>query len=487
MSYKQFLLSLGVAGSLLGLHASESSAQTQVVHDHYAHGNYGQEMTVFVDDIKAGYSLLFEAGFHLAGVDFSEKSISILLPKEDPLMIYQERVRSLLSGSLLRSSKVKKVSNKRVDPGYHNYDELVEVLLGLEQVYPDILALEVIGQSSEGRDIYAVKISDNVQKREVDEPVVLFNSVHHAREVVTAEVALDIVQHLVNNYNNAEKLTRYINQNEIWIVPVVNPDGHMKVFRGNTLWRKNTRKGYGIDLNRNYPGSFDTCGGSSWIPISDVYRGPEAGSEPETQALMGLVKKIKPAFNISFHSFSEMVLYPYGCEPLVTETQKVLEPIGKELADLYVTDNGTGTYAYGTPWELLYSADGSDMDWMYQQQQVIAYTFEVGSRAGGFQPSYAQAVSISERARPSWMHLLNRAQQSSIYVQTQGAAKDHRVMAVLKANQEQVSQKHQLRADGSTQIILNPGMYDIQLLDAEGVVLSQEQVTVGLDRVNILL
>src|SRR5580658_994426 len=101
--------------------------------------------------------------------------------------------------------------------------------------------------------------------------------------------------------------------------------------------------------------------------------------------MMGFVTSIHPVFNISFHSYSELVIYPYGCGTH-TETADVVEPLGKQMAALIPSDTGSGTYTAGLAPDLLYSVDGNDIDWMYHEQHVIPFIIELNSDAQGFQP-----------------------------------------------------------------------------------------------------
>src|SRR5690606_35297117 len=128
----------------------------------------------------------------------------------------------------------------------------------------------------------------------------------------------------------------------------------------------------GVDLNRNYPKGWGSCNGSSGSRTSDTYRGEAPASEPETQAMMKLIQKIRPVFDISYHSYSELVLYPFGCRGQKTQTEEVVAKIGREMGTLL-------KYEPGTPWEILYSADGGDIDWMYDEYQVIPYVIEINS------------------------------------------------------------------------------------------------------------
>ncbi len=97
--------------------------------------------------------------------------------------------------------------------------------------------------------------------------------------------------------------------------------------------------------------------------------------------MMNLVAWIKPVFDISYHSYSEIVIYPFGCRPLKTPTGEAVEAIGAEIGKKL-------NYKPGTAWELLYNADGGDIDWMYVAHQVIPFVIEVNSTSQGFHPSF---------------------------------------------------------------------------------------------------
>ena len=111
---------------------------------------------------------------------------------------------------------------------------------------------------------------------------------------------------------------------------------------------KNRKGGYGVDLNRNYVFNWKTCGGSSGYKGSNTYRGPFAGSELESQAMMQLVSSTRPSIAISYHSYSEMVLFPYGCKKTKTKDAG-LRQFGEALAKAIPQDQGSGTYRAGTP------------------------------------------------------------------------------------------------------------------------------------------
>ncbi len=381
-------------------------------------------------------------GHDVMGVDFKNKLIDIYV---NPLSLKE-------ISHLYKIEGRQKISKARVDERYLNPEEVKDILKSTHQKYPNITKLINVGESLEGQEIWAIKISDQPQTDDPSEPNILFNGMHHAREVMTAEVTTDIVTYLTSQYSKSEQVRNWVDANEIYILPMLNVDGNTKVWEGQNMWRKNTRGGYGVDLNRNYPTDWNKCGGSSGWRTSSQYRGSEPASEPETNVLMKFVSDIKPVFNISYHAYSELVIYPKGCKGERTENRAVVEGIGKEMAQAL-------DYSPGTGWELLYSVDGSDIDWMWAEQQVIPYVIEVSPRSDGFQPNYAKRDPTVKRNRKGWQYLLNRLNGAGLHGVTD---KYTRIEYTRKEDNKEFS--YNINPDGSYHIITTPGQYDITFI-----------------------
>lgn len=345
---------------------------------------------------------MIEQGFDFVGID-QDKGTATFLSDGDKI----DKVRSV------------RILGKREvlapDANYKKPADIERILMETQRNYPSLAWVESIGKSVEGRDLYAIHLSNHTGNP--NKPAVLFDAMHHAREIMTPEVALDIVDYLTKNYATDPKVKKWMDSYSIWVVPMVNPDGNNKVWTSQSMWRKNTEGGYGVDVNRNYPYAWNTCNGSSGSKNSETYRGPSAGSEPETNALMDLAKKIRPIFNISYHSTSEIVIYPYGCSPkrIPEPDRQIYEGVGKELAKKLVRDTGTGTYKAGTSYELLYNVDGGSVDWMYAQDKIMSFVIEMNSGSQGFQPSYKQwRDKTVQRQRAGWMYILDRMEGPGI-------------------------------------------------------------------------
>ncbi|WP_031508325.1 M14 family metallopeptidase [Streptomyces megasporus] len=273
------------------------------------------------------------------------------------------------------------------DSGYHNHAEMTAAIDGYARKYPDIISKRVIGKSYQGRDIVAVKISDNVRTDE-NEPEVLLTHHQHAREHLTVEMALYVIREFGERYGSDSRITRMVDQRELWIIPDMNPDGgEYDIASGSyRSWRKNRQptpgSSYiGTDLNRNWPYKWGCCGGSSSSPSASTYRGPSAGSGTEVKVVTDFVNsrvvggRQQIRAHIDFHTYSELVLWPYGytyddtAEGLTRDDRDAFAAVGRAMA----ASNGY------TPQQSsdLYITDGSVNDWMWGVHRIFSYTFEM--------------------------------------------------------------------------------------------------------------
>lgn len=283
--------------------------------------------------------------------------------------------------------------------GYHTYAELTTELAALAGQHPDVVALSGYGQSFEGRELPLVKISDAVRADE-DEPEVLFTCGQHGREHLTVEMCLHIVQRMADGHGTDPAVTELVSSREIWVMPMTNPDGaEYDIADGSfAYWRKNRQPNpgtseIGTDLNRNWGTRWGCCGGSSSDPGSDVYRGSAPFSAPETAHLRNWVNsrvlggEQQITAHIDFHTFSELVLWPYGyttadtAPGLGSTDAAAFRTLGQAMAD---------TNGY-TPQQSsdIYINDGSIGDWMWAQHGIWSFTFEMyptGELQGGFYP-----------------------------------------------------------------------------------------------------
>lgn len=429
--------------------------------------------SIQVEDMHPEMKKLSEMDIDIAGVDHDAKIIDVIISDYD----YRNLVKI---GYSLELTTVKGIT-RGPDQEYKNSEEIADYIKLMHEKYPEITKIISIGKSLEGRDIWAMKISDNPEIKEIQEPAVLFNSMHHAREVMGPEVGWDIIETLLTGYRSDPKITKWVDSTEIWVMPMFNVDGNNMMWTNDSMWRKNTRGGFGVDLNRNYPAGWNKCKGSSGNKHSQTYRGTHPASEPETQAMMAFIKDIRPVFDISYHSYSQLVIYPKGCGNERAETYEVVEKIGKHIGKLL-------KYKSGTAWELLYNADGGDIDWMYDAYQVIPFVIELNSRWAGFHPKYKKYRNKTvKRNRAGWQYLLERTHQSGVrgvLTLNELAVSNFKVEIYKLGSQRKHFQSYVGHQTGAFHVVLNPGRYELQFVTEEGLV-HTEAVEIGTKLTNL--
>ena len=263
---------------------------------------------------------------------------------------------------------------------YHTYQESCEELERIEREYPELVRIHSIGRSIQGRQILAAEVLGPQASEDV--PSCLIVGLHHAREIITPEVVLQTLQRLVRGYDEDEQIRYLLNHRDVWLIPMLNPDGHVMVERG-TDWRKNMRDNldgtFGVDLNRNYSyqwGCDDI--GSSPYTWDETYRGTAPFSEPETQAIRELREAQHFKVSLSFHSFGNIVFYPWSW-------QASLCPMHWLYATLSSLVSSPAGYNFGNAaLGMSYLANGEFDDWNFagfgMESATFGLTFEVGDR-----------------------------------------------------------------------------------------------------------
>ena len=250
----------------------------------------------------------------------------------------------------------------------------------------------------------------------------LFTAGQHAREHLTIEMALYLLNEFTSKYATDPRIKGLVDSREIWIVFNVNPDGsEYDVATGSyRSWRKNrqpngTSSSVGTDLNRNWSWQWGCCGGSSGTFSSETYRGASAFSAPETQRVrdfvnsrvVGGVQQIKAA--IDFHTYSELILWPYGYTTADTATGLTADD---RNAHATLGQSMAATNGY-TPEQSsdLYIADGTINDWEWGTHKIFNYTFEMYPRTSspGFYPPDEVIPAQTSRNRAAVLLLLDAA------------------------------------------------------------------------------
>lgn len=283
--------------------------------------------------------------------------------------------------------------------GYHTYDELVAELDSLAATHPGLVQVAGYGTSFEGRKLPLVKVSDNVGTDE-DEPEVLFTCAQHAREHLTVEMCLHTVRRLATGHGSDPALTELVDGRELWVMPMTNPDGaEYDIASGIfAMWRKNRQpvegsSEIGTDLNRNWATRWGCCDGSSGDPADPTYRGPSPFSAPETARIRDWVEsrviggEQQISAHIDWHTFSELVLWPYGYTESDTGPGLDAQDAAtfRELGEAMAATNGYAPQQSSD----LYITDGGMNDWMWAEHGIWSFTLEMYPDSllqGGFYP-----------------------------------------------------------------------------------------------------
>jgi len=343
------------------------------------------------------------------------EKIYLIAKPEDMTILQANRILYRLETSLFPPARPS-LSSVNLTSGangaYHSYQELAAELKSLTQKYPSLAQLKELGPSHEGRYILALKISDNPALNE-PEPGVLFLGCHHAREWISVEVPLLIARYLLEHYQDNSAIQGLVNEAQIWVLPLVNPDGLEYSIRVYRYWRKNRRLNddgtFGVDLNRNYGFNWGIDNrGSSPNPASEVYRGPAPFSEPETRAVRDLFYENQIQGLISYHSYSQVILYPWGFTAAPAEKNSLLFALAQHLSDLMAGVNGR-RYTFGQASTLLYLTNGDTTDWAYGVAGIPAFTIElppVDILHGGFFNAEADIQPIFNENLPAALDLI---------------------------------------------------------------------------------
>jgi hypothetical protein len=278
---------------------------------------------------------------------------------------------------------------------WRSFDEpggIRDELYNIARRNPGIVKLQVLGRSVQGREIIALKVTKDARKvTDGARPGALYVSLQHAREWISVEVNRRLLHRFVDNYGKNTEITNLVNTRELWFVVVANPDGYQFTFTDERLWRKNLRDnngdgqialGDGVDPNRNWPEHWNYDEeGSAGLVSDETYRGTAPASEPETQALKGLLDRLKgkAKFMINWHSAADQVLLPYGWQE---STPSPDNPIFVALAGTDANPSIPG-YDIGLSSDELYITNGETTDYAYSEDGILAVTPELSEGCDG--------------------------------------------------------------------------------------------------------
>jgi carboxypeptidase T len=273
------------------------------------------------------------------------------------------------------------------DARYLDHAEMVATINEIAASRPRIARIFSIGESHEGRGLWAAKVSDNVGIDE-DEPEVLFDGGIHGREHMSTEMAVALFRNLVEGHGTNRRITDMVDDAEITIIFSLNPDGSEYDHASGAIrsWRKNRQPTpgsteIGTDINRNFGYRWGTNPLNA-SPAAWTYRGPSAWSTPEASAfkryvdgrVIGGEQQIR--VHVTFHQYGRIVLYPYGYtreaipSDMDPDDHATLKAMATEMASLSGYDVGQSSSG-----EIHV---GNQVDWMYATYRIMSFTIEMG-------------------------------------------------------------------------------------------------------------
>ncbi|XP_006031900.1 carboxypeptidase A1 [Alligator sinensis] len=287
---------------------------------------------------------------------------------------------------------------------YHTLNEIYDFMDLLVAERPNLVSKIEIGYSTEGLPLNVLKFSTGGPNR----PAIWIDTGIHSREWVTQATGVWFAKKIISDYGKDESLTAILDKMDIFLEIITNPDGFVFTHTQNRMWRKTRSINAGsscrgVDPNRNWDAGFGGLG-SSRNPCSETYHGPHANSEPEVKAIVDFVKQhgnIK-AF-ISIHSYSQLLLYPYGYTKTPVPDQKELDSIATAAVTALSSLYGT-SYRYGSIITTIYQASGGTIDWTYNQGIKYSFTFEL--RDAGRYGFMLPANQIIPTAQETWKALM---------------------------------------------------------------------------------
>ena len=306
------------------------------------------------------------------------------------------------------------------DPSYVPYDQVIGLFGAWARDHPDIFHGENIGRTHAGEPILAARIGRPPSTR-APRPMLLFLGAQHANEALGTNVIMTLMQWLLDGSAADPLAQRAIEGLQCWFVPVVNVDGHRKVFAGGERWqdwRKNGRdndgdgvitfREDGVDLNRNWDHRWEAD--LSTNPTKRSYKGPCPFSEPETLAVRNLVQRELPLIVVDYHSPGKItqpnkVFWPW----LVREADR----LGPDAAAYHDVARDLASKTETEVDGVFYDGDGPAFDtlpkaqsWIYRTTGACAVLVEISRKCWW---EGAAVDRITERVAKGSNTLLARA------------------------------------------------------------------------------
>ena len=334
-------------------------------------------------------------------------------------------------------------SDLRIGYSYHNYQAVLNILDSLAALYPQIMRVETIGFTEEGRSIQVVCISDNANLPE-KEPEVCYIGAMHGNEILTQELLLCFIDSLLQNSDSDDRIKRLLDSTQIWIIPNMNFDGTQRLTRFNAN---------GVDLNRNFPDrEFDA--------ISDT-----SGRAAETKTIMQWRAEHNFILAANFHTGEQVVNYPWD-KHLPGQQGNAATPDDEVFVRLALSYSKENLMLYNNPQfergivngALWYEINGSMQDWAYHWKNTLEVTIEVSRNVMPPVDSIRYYYAMNGQAMLSYLE--------QVHSGIRGVVTDAEDGQPLLANIEVSGidkTMHTNPANGDYYRLLEPGIYDIRI------------------------
>ena len=309
------------------------------------------------------------------------QTISWLNKKNISFSILSNDVEKEINKQMDRIQNIKASGSLNFFSTYRDLYEINDYLNSLIEK-SNIVSKEVIGQSYEGRDLSVFKIS--VDTGVEDKPAIFINGCQHAREWVTPMVAIYLIENLLQDYLNINEIKILLENVDVYILPVVNPDGYVYTWEKDRWWRKNRQINnesdcVGIDLNRNWDFDWNGNESTSENPCSYIYVGSGPFSAAETYFLSNYMSSIPNLVgHIDAHSYSSLIVGPWSSSNELTADNEEIFCLGTSMqAAVSNTNDYPYIFGTGTVNNLLYLISGGMVDWVYDDLSALSFLYEM--------------------------------------------------------------------------------------------------------------
>ncbi len=288
-----------------------------------------------------------------------EDYVAELTPEQVIILRQRGFQPELLSASLIKERELLRSSYSTDD--FHSYDEIRSDFYAYAALYPSIAQLVVLGTSMQNRELFALRLSDNVAVEEVEPEIAFWGNIH-GNEYTGGELPYLYALYLCDNYGIDPEVTQYVNNNEIWCIPMINPDGRVNG------WRDNAN---GVDLNRDFGYQWDGWGGS-WYAFSQI----------ETRTVREFCLANNISLSTTFHCSGDVVFYQWGYSPQTAPDLGTILRVGERYAE-------AANYAFINSWDD-YETHGELLDFLYGSQGGFCYTVETNPFASQVNQTFAR-------------------------------------------------------------------------------------------------